>query len=81
MKTVTVETFEFNELTDEAKEVARAWWREGALDYDWYDFIFEDATTVGKCMGIDVENILFTGFNSQGDGACFEGHYSYEKED
>lgn len=28
------------ELSDEAKDEARAWYREGGFDYDWYDPTF-----------------------------------------
>ena len=35
MRTATVELYQFNELSDEAKERAREWWREN-LDYPWW---------------------------------------------
>ena len=35
MRTATVELYQFNELSDEAKERAREWWRDG-LDYPWW---------------------------------------------
>ena len=86
--------FTFSELSDRAKEKARNWYREGALDYDWWDSIYEDANAIAKLIGIDLEtrtfkrmngttghapNIQFSGFCSQGDGACFEGSYRYAK--
>lgn len=79
MKTKTIELFSYSELSDSAKESARQWCREGALDYDWWDGVFEDAKTIGALMGIEIEDIYFSGFCSQGDGACFTGCYSYEK--
>ena len=36
MRTETIEIFKFNELTDQAKENARDWGREG-LDFTWTD--------------------------------------------
>ena len=48
-------------------------------DYDWFDFNFDDAKTIGALMGFDIDNIYFTGFSSQGDGACFTGRLSYRK--
>lgn len=39
--------YAFDDLSDDAKDVARDWWREGALDYDWYDSTYEDAETIG----------------------------------
>jgi hypothetical protein len=76
-KCITV--YKFDELSDEAKEKAREWWREGGLDYEWYDCVESDFKEIGKILGIDVTKIFFTGFSSQGDGACFEGYYEYAK--
>lgn len=56
MKQATVNLYQFNELSDEAKEKARAWWREGALDHDWWDSIYEDAATIGlKITAFDLD--------------------------
>ncbi len=43
----TVTSYEFDELSSKAKEVARDWFREGALDYEWWDSVYEDAKNVG----------------------------------
>ena len=79
MRIMKTKVYTFDELSDEAKEKARSWWREGGLDYEWYDGEYEDFTTIAGFMGIEVEHIYFSGFWSQGDGACFEGNYRYEK--
>ena len=57
-----------------------------ALDYeryqphgDWYEFTFDDAKGAAALMGIDIDDILFSGFWSQGDGASFTGSYRYAK--
>lgn len=86
--------YEFHELADDAKEKARAWFREGVGDWDWYDFIFEDFAQVCRIVGVALRTrpvrlmgggtrnkpcIYFSGFCSQGDGACFEGSYTYER--
>lgn len=86
--------YKFSELSDKAKEKAREWFREGALDYDWWEFVYEDAATIADLIGIDLRTrpvklcgggtrrepcIFFSGFSSQGDGACWEGTYSYKK--
>lgn len=76
-KTETV--FYFAELEDDAKEKARDWYRTGALDYEWWDCVYEDAITCAAILGIEIEKIYFSGFSSQGDGACFEGTYAYAK--
>lgn len=81
----------FAELSDEAKEIARENFREHHLDYDWWEFCYDDFTTIAELLGITVKSrqvkmmsgrsytepvIYFSGFWSQGDGACFEGHWS-----
>lgn len=72
---ITTTVYKFNELSDEAKEKARSWWREHGLHYDWWDSTYEDAKTCGKLMGVTIDNIGFSGFWSQGDGAHFEGRW------
>ncbi len=47
---------------------------------DWWDDVYESAKEVGKIIGIDINNIYFSGFYSQGDGVCFDGDYSYKKQ-
>ena len=71
--------YTFDELDDEAKDKVRQRWLEAGLDHGWWDGVFEMATTAGKCLGIDVEDIQFSGFWSQGDGAGFKGSYAYKK--
>jgi Xaa-Pro aminopeptidase len=40
-KIIEIAVHEFHELSDKAKEKARAWFREGVGDWDWYEFIYE----------------------------------------
>ena len=75
----TVTTYTFNELNELSKESARAWYREGSLGYDWSELVIDDAKTIGALIGIDIGKVYFSGFSSQGDGACFEGSYQYKK--
>lgn len=88
--------FKFSELDERAKNTAREIYREGSYPHDdWWDFVYEDAVRMGEMLGIDIEHkvrgthggktiqepmIHFTGFSSQGDGACYSGEYSYEPE-
>lgn len=46
-KVIATTVYDFDELSDEAKEKAREWYRDGALDYEWWDYIFEDAARIG----------------------------------
>jgi len=92
--TVTTTVYKFSELSDAAKEKARNKWREAALYDSWWEYIYEWADEVFKAIGITSDDyvkcmdgkmrrkgpdIRFSGFSSQGDGACFEGSYSYAK--
>lgn len=71
--------YTFDELSESAKEKARDWYRVGGFDYEWYDSVYEDAKQCAALIGITIDKIYFSGFSSQGDGACFEGRYSYVK--
>lgn len=93
-RVVETTVYKFSELSDRAKERAREWFRQGSLDYDWWEYIYEDAANIADLLGIDLRTkrvklmngdvrydpcIFFSGFCSQGDGACWEGTYSYKK--
>ena len=87
--------YRLDELGDKAKEAARAWYREGSLDHDWFESVYEDFERVCALLGVQLASrtvrlygggsrqkpcIWFSGFWSQGDGACFEGSYSHAKD-
>lgn len=42
-------------------------------DYPWWDFVHEDFKVTAADAGIRVDDITFSGFWSQGDGAAFAG--------
>ncbi len=44
---ITTPVYDFDDLDDKAKDKARDWYREGALDYGWWDSTYEDAETIG----------------------------------
>lgn len=80
MKTISIQAFTFDELSNSAKEKAREWFRESAgLFRDFEESPFSDAIEQGALLGFtfneknNVPAILYTGFSSQGDGLCFEG--------
>lgn len=69
----------FTELSEIAKQTARdIYASKGYLDYPWWDSTLDDAVTVGGMLGIEIakDRINFSGFSSQGDGACFSGSYT-----
>ena len=87
--------YRLDELSDEARDKARTWYREGGFDYDWYDAVYEDFEQIAEILGLRLKTrsvrlygggsrekpcIWFSGFWNQGDGAAFETFYSYRKE-
>jgi hypothetical protein len=53
--THTIISYKYNELGPTAQEVARDWYRQGALDYDWWDSVYDDAERIGlKITGFDL---------------------------
>ena len=77
--TVKTEVFKFDELSEKAQQAAIEKLYDLNVDYDWWDSVYDDAKTIAALMGIDIDDIWFSGFSSQGDGACFEGSYEYQK--
>jgi len=88
--------YTLDELDERAKERARDWYRQTLHHDDWHDVVFEDFECVCEILGVELAtrpvrlygggvrhrpSIWFSGFASQGDGACFEGQYSYRKGD
>ena len=84
-------TFRFEALSDSAKATALDAVRYRDVDYDWWDNTFYDAVRMAAFLGIEIDSethrqgsgrkyttkkIFFSGFWSQGDGACFTGSYS-----
>jgi len=78
--TISTDVYKFEELSKESKEKAIEKLHDCNTDYyDWHDGTTEDAKQIAEILGIDITNIYFSGFYSQGDGACFEGSYEYKK--
>ena len=86
--------YQFPELSDGAQDKARSWYRELGVHDDWWDAVYEDFERVCEILGIRLKTsavrlmgggtrqkpfVWFSGFCSQGDGACFEGHLCHAK--
>lgn len=85
--------YTFDELSEDAKEKARDKFKysDGYPYDDWWDGVYRDANRIAKIFGLDIETsrrtmndryvmypqISFQGFCSQGDGASFEGRYTF----
>jgi hypothetical protein len=86
--------YQLHELSDDAKEQARAWYREIGVDPDWYESVYEDFERVCAILGVELATrpvrlfgggqrqkpcIWFSGFWSQGDGASFDGRFYHAR--
>lgn len=69
-KEITV--YKWEELSQKAQEKARQWYLDG-MDYEWWEGVYEMAIEDGRELGFYIDKIYFSGFSSQGDGACWIG--------
>lgn len=74
-KTITkhIVVYTFDELSDTAKEAAVNEYRCDDNDNHWQEWPIDDAKEQGKERGFDIEDVRYTGFWSQGDGASWQG--------
>lgn len=76
MRVVSTEIFKFSELPEKSKVKAREWYRKVSEgDNDWANSTIKDSKQVGRILGFNIEKIYYSGFWSQGSGACFEGTF------
>lgn len=78
MRTIETNVYKFSELSDDAKKSAIDSYRNLGGNFD-ADCVLYDAKECAALIGIDIDKIYYTGFSSQGDGACFTGYYKYVK--
>jgi len=70
---ITITVYKYDELQGRAKERAQATLSEWATDHEWWDGVYESAKEDGAKRGFEIEDIRFSGFWSQGDGASWTG--------
>lgn len=73
MSTKEISAKELHEADPKRFEEEHWKWTEHMPDYEWYDYLLNDFKEQGKAKGFDIEDIRFTGFWSQGDGASWTG--------
>ena len=93
MRVIEKTIYKYEELSDEAKEKARDWYRS-CQDSGDLDCVIEDAAAIADIMGIDLRTrpvklmngstrydpcIWYSVGGCQSDGASFEGTYRYKK--
>lgn len=70
MKTIEINAYTYAELTPEAQERARDWYRECSAGDTYYsEYVQEDAREIAKRLGYEVKDIYWSGFWSQGHRA------------
>lgn len=70
---IQVTLYQFDELSDKAKDRARQWYRETS-DSDWSEYVLEDAAQCAAILGIAIDpGKIYWNF---GDGASFDGTYA-----
>lgn len=78
-KQITVYSFE--ELSPEARQRALDDARQSVSETWDGDATIDDAKRVFAFLGIAIDRVYYSGFWSQGDGACFEGTFDARKVD
>jgi len=73
------DTYHFEELDTKAKEKALDGLRDINVDHDWWEFFEEQFIKDGEELGFDIDQMYFSGFSSQGDGACWKGTVDFKK--
>ena len=74
----TIDCYTFDEIVaqnedGERREKIIHKYRDINVDYDWWQFVYDDFKQLAKSKGFEVNKMYFSGFYSQGDGAMFEG--------
>jgi len=71
MRIVEVELYQFDELSEEAKDAAVEALDQINIVDDWWDGVYYKHTQLMEQAGFQVDRLYFSGFWSQGDGAMF----------
>ncbi len=78
MRIIETKIYQFEELSPKSKDVAINAARECVEFSDYAGCTIEDTKTIAALMGWDISEVHYSGFYSQGDGACFVGGMQYK---
>ena len=71
---------DYKDLAEDVKEQLRDKHRYVNVSYlDWWDGVYDWAKEDAAKFGLGIENIYFSGFSSQGDGASFVGELRFKE--
>lgn len=82
MKEIKIQVYEFDELSEAAKEKARDWWKERDDMPMLADYMSEELVQLLKKYRIkydELPRVFYSLSYSQGDGAMFEGRVQWKK--
>lgn len=69
----------YQDLPEERKERERQNYREHGLGYDWWEGVYDYTKETAGKFGLAIEDIFFSGFWSQGDGASYTGNLFFKE--
>jgi len=79
-ETVVYKIFKFDELSKEVQEKVLDKNRHWNVEFfDWWCNVYDDYKERLEAVGFEDPKIWFSGFSSQGDGACFDATVDSEK--
>ncbi len=78
MRIIETKVYLFEELSQKAREKAIQIARECVEFSDYAGHTIEEAKTIAAMMGWNISEVHYSGFYSQGDGACFVGGMQYK---
>lgn len=82
MRTIRTKVYKFIELSETAQAKAIESFYDINVDFDWWDFIYDDFKQLCKtiCIEVDLKKTYFNGFYSQGSGSSFTADITNVKE-
>ena len=72
MRTIEINLYRYDELSPQAKEKVAEQYSGINTEYEWWTFTYEHWQEKLEEQGFTNPKIYFSGFWSQGDGACFD---------
>lgn len=74
MREATITVYQFNELSDDAKQKAVEKFYDINVDHDWWTSVYDDANTCGlKITAFDIDRASYVKATFT-DDACFTAH-------
>ena len=78
MRIIETKIYQFEELSQKAKDVAINAARECLEFSDYSGYIIGDAKAIAAMIGWNISEVRYSGFHSQGDGALFIGGMTHK---